>query len=47
MQLGGLLVSSQWLLWAIMLVALGFYQLDRQQHQSNLAAISTRVSSKQ
>ena len=47
MQLGGLLVSSQWLLWAIMLVALGFYQLDRQQHQSNLAAISTRASSKQ
>jgi len=47
MQLGALLVSSQWLLWAIMLVALGFYQLDRQQHQSNLAAISTRASSKQ
>jgi Na+/melibiose symporter-like transporter len=46
-QLGALLVSSQWLLWAIMLVALGFYQLDRQQHRSNLAAISTRASSKQ
>ncbi|MAI93492.1 MAG: sugar transporter [Halieaceae bacterium] len=47
MQLGGLLVSSQWLLWAIMLVALGFYQLDRKQHQSNLIAISTRASSEQ
>ena len=45
MQLGALLVSSQWLLWAIMLLALCFYQLDKQGHQSNLAAISTRASS--
>jgi len=45
MQLGALLVSSQWLLWAIMLFALCFYQLNKQGHQSNLAAISTRASS--
>ena len=42
LHLGGLLVSSQWLLWGIMLVALGFYRLDRQQHQSNLEAIEVR-----
>ena len=43
MQLGSLLVPSQWLLWGIMLAALAFYRLDRQQHQSNLAAIEARV----
>lgn len=47
MQLGGLLVSSQWLLWAVMLAAMAFYQLDRQQHQSNLATIGARASANQ
>ena len=42
LQLGSLLVPTQWLLWGIMLVAIGFYRLDRQKHQSNLAAIRAR-----
>ncbi|MEL0007519.1 MAG: MFS transporter [Luminiphilus sp.] len=45
MQLGGLLIASQWLLWAVMLAALAFYQLDRRQHQSNLATIAARTAS--
>lgn len=42
-QLGGLLISAQWCLWAAMLAALFFYQVDRQQHQSNLATIAART----
>ena len=42
LQLGSLLVPTQWLLWGIMLVAIGFYRLDRHKHQSNLAAIRLR-----
>jgi GPH family glycoside/pentoside/hexuronide:cation symporter len=45
MQLGGLLIAAQWLLWAVMLAALAFYQLDRRQHQSNLATIAARTAS--
>ncbi len=42
LQLGTLLVPSQWLLWGAMLVALAYYRLDRAQHQSNLTAIQSR-----
>jgi Na+/melibiose symporter-like transporter len=42
LQLGTLLVPSQWFLWGVMLVALAYYRLDRAQHQSNLAAIQSR-----
>ena len=42
LQLGTLLVPSQWFLWGVMLVALGYYRLDRAQHQSNLTAIQSR-----
>ena len=42
LQLGTLLVPSQWFLWGVMLVALVYYRLDRAQHQSNLAAIQSR-----
>jgi Na+/melibiose symporter-like transporter len=42
LQLGALLVPSQWLLWGVMLVALAYYRLDRAQHQSNLTAIQSR-----
>ena len=41
-QLGTLLVPSQWFLWSFMLVALAYYRLDRAQHQSNLTAIQSR-----
>lgn len=46
MRLGGMLVTSQWLLWAIMLAALGFYRLDKHQHQSNLATLGERTSAR-
>ena len=42
LQLGTLLVPSQWFLWGVMLVALVYYRLDRAQHQSNLTAIKLR-----
>jgi len=42
LQLGTLLVPSQWVLWGVMLVALAYYRLDRAQHQSNLTAIQSR-----
>jgi hypothetical protein len=42
LQLGALLVPSQWLLWGVMLFALAYYRLDRAQHQSNLTAIQSR-----
>ena len=42
LQLGTLLVPSQWVLWGVMLVALAYYRLDRAQHQSNLIAIQSR-----
>ena len=42
LQLGTLLVPSQWFLWGVMLVALVYYRLDRAQHQSNLIAIQSR-----
>jgi len=41
--LGALLISAQWLLWSVMLGALTFYRLDRDQHQSNLAIIRGRL----
>ena len=43
---GYLLVPSQWLLWAIMLAALAFYRLDRQQHDANLKTIGVRDGSR-
>ena len=45
-QLGTFLVPSQWLLWAIMLAALAFYRLDRQQHDANLETIGARDGSR-
>ena len=42
LQLGTLLVPSQWFLWGVMLMALVYYRLDRAQHQSNLTAIQSR-----
>jgi Na+/melibiose symporter-like transporter len=42
LQLGTLLVPSQWVLWGVMLVALAYYRLDRAQHQSNLTEIQAR-----
>ncbi|MEK9934027.1 MAG: MFS transporter, partial [Luminiphilus sp.] len=42
LQLGALLVPSQWFLWGVMLIALAYYRLDRAQHQSNLTAIRSR-----
>ena len=42
LQLGALLVPSQWFFWGFMLVALAYYRLDRAQHQSNLTAVQSR-----
>ena len=40
--LGALLVPAQWILWGIMLIALAFYRLDRDRHESNIELIQAR-----
>ena len=40
--LGALLVPSQYLLWGVMLVAIGFYRIDRNQHQAHLEELAER-----
>ncbi len=43
--LGALLVPSQYLLWGIMLVAIGFYRIDRRQHEAHLQTLADRDES--
>ncbi|MGB1439796.1 MAG: MFS transporter, partial [Luminiphilus sp.] len=38
--LGATLIPSQCLLWALMLWALVYYRIDRQQHQANLVQLA-------
>ncbi|MCH1491771.1 MAG: MFS transporter [Luminiphilus sp.] len=40
--LGALLVPSQYLLWGVMLVAIGFYRIDRSQHEAHLKVLADR-----
>jgi Na+/melibiose symporter-like transporter len=40
--LGALLVPCQYLLWIIMLVAIGFYRIDRGQHEEHLRVLAER-----
>lgn len=40
--LGALLVPSQYLLWGVMLVAIGFYRIDRNQHEAHLKVLADR-----
>ena len=40
--LGAMIVASQWLLWSLMLWSLARYQLNRQQHQQNIARLQRR-----
>ena len=40
--LGALLVPCQYLLWTIMLVAIGFYRIDRGQHEAHLRVLADR-----
>jgi len=40
--LGALLVPSQYLLWGVMLVAIGFYRIDRGQHEAHLKVLADR-----
>ena len=40
--LGALLVPSQYLLWGIMLIAIGFYRIDRRQHEAHLQTLADR-----
>ena len=40
--LGALLVPSQYLLWSVMLVAIGFYRIDRNQHEAHLKVLADR-----
>ena len=43
--LGALLVPSQYLLWGIMLIAIGFYRIDRRQHEAHLQTLADRDES--
>jgi len=43
--LGVLLVPSQYLLWGIMLIAIGFYRIDRRQHEAHLQVLADRGES--
>ena len=40
--LGALLVPSQYLLWGVMVGAIGFYRIDRSQHEAHLKVLADR-----
>ncbi|MEM8636361.1 MAG: MFS transporter [Pseudomonadota bacterium] len=41
-QLGAFYAGLLWLLWTIMIIAVGYYRIDQSTHESNLAALAER-----